>query len=66
MAAVMGIGFPPVRHSPMVTDVTIISEISRGKEEAGTIQGVIAGQDKSLDYAARIAVNQANYIIQGG
>jgi hypothetical protein len=30
----------------MVTDVTIISEIGRSKEEAGTVQGVMARPDK--------------------
>jgi hypothetical protein len=42
----MDIGFPEVCSSGMVTDVTIISEMGRVKEEAGMVHGVVARQDK--------------------
>jgi hypothetical protein len=43
----MGIGFPEVCPSGMVTDDTIISERGRWKEEAGMVPGVAARPDKS-------------------
>jgi hypothetical protein len=42
----MGLGFPEVRFSGMVTDATIISEPGPWKEEAGTVQGVMGRQDQ--------------------
>jgi hypothetical protein len=39
----MGVGFPEIRLAGMVTDATIISETGRVKEEAGLVQGVVAG-----------------------
>jgi hypothetical protein len=53
VAAVIGIGFPEVCPSGRVTDVTIISEIGRVKEEAGMVQGVMARQDKRRLVALR-------------
>jgi hypothetical protein len=49
----MGIGFPVVRRSGMVTDVTIISEIGPWKEEASRVQGVVARQYKRRVVALR-------------
>jgi hypothetical protein len=35
----MGIGFPELHPSGLITDVTIISETGPWKEEAGMVQG---------------------------
>jgi len=43
---VLGIGFPAVRPSSRLADVTIISERGPWKEEAGLLHGVTARQDK--------------------
>jgi hypothetical protein len=42
----MGIGCPEIRPSGMPTAVTIIPELGSWKEEAGTVQGVMARQNK--------------------
>jgi len=42
-----------VCRSGRVTDVTIISEIGSGKEEAGLVQGVMARPDKRRAVALR-------------
>jgi hypothetical protein len=49
----MGIGFPEVCRSGLVTDVTIISEIGPLQEEAALVQGVAARQDKRRVVALR-------------
>jgi hypothetical protein len=53
VAAVIDIGFPEVCPSARVTDVTIISEIGRLKEEAGMVQDIMARQDKRRVVALR-------------
>jgi hypothetical protein len=54
----MGIGFPEVGPSGMVTDVTIISERGRLQEEAGMVQGVMARPDKRRVVALIRSCNQ--------
>jgi hypothetical protein len=54
----MGIGFPEVCPSGMVTDVTIISERGRLQEEAGMVQGVMARPDKRRVVALIRSCNQ--------
>jgi len=53
VAAVIGIGFPEVCPSGIVTDETIISETGPLKEEAGMVQGVMARPDTRRVVALR-------------